>query len=100
MRDGRPLGWPEGNSYPRPQGPYYCGVGADDVAGRKLVDLHADACVHAGLFYEGSNAEVLLGQWEYQIGAGSPLLMADHLWLSRWLLYRLGEDLDIYITVP
>ena len=29
--EGRnPLGWPEGG-YPAPQGPFYCGVGADEV---------------------------------------------------------------------
>ena len=99
MENGRLLGWPAGGGYPRPQGPYYCGVGADDVAGRTLVEAHADACVRAGLLYEGSNAEVLLGQWEYQIGAGDPLTVADHLWLSRWLLYRIGEDLGVYATL-
>lgn len=98
MKGGRLLGWPDAG-YPRPQGPYYCGVGADDVAGRTLVESHADACVRAGLLYEGSNAEVLLGQWEYQIGAGDPLIVADHLWLSRWLLYRIGEDLGVYATL-
>lgn len=98
MRGGHLLGWPPGG-YPRPQGPYYCGVGADDVAGRAVVEAHADACVQAGLLYEGSNAEVLLGQWEYQVGAGDPLTIADHLWLSRWLLYRVGEDHGIYATL-
>jgi glutamine synthetase len=28
-----PLGWPAGG-YPAPQGPYYCGVGADRMFGR------------------------------------------------------------------
>jgi hypothetical protein len=90
MKNGRLLGWPD-TGYPRPQGPYYCGVGADDVAGRSVVEAHADACVKAGIMYEGSNAEVLLGQWEFQVGAGDPLTVADHLWLARWLLYRIGE---------
>ncbi len=30
-----PLGWPEGG-YPAPQGPFYCGVGADEVFGSAL----------------------------------------------------------------
>lgn len=99
MKNGRLLGWPEGGGYPRPQGPYYCGVGADDVAGRAVVEAHADACVKAGLMYEGSNAEVLLGQWEFQVGAGDALTVADHLWLARWLLYRIGEDHGVYATL-
>jgi len=98
MKDNRLLGWP-GTGYPRPQGPYYCGVGADDVAGRQIIEAHADACVRAGLLYEGSNAEVLLGQWEFQIGAGDPLTVSDHLWLARWLLYRIGEDHGVYATL-
>jgi glutamine synthetase len=41
-----PLGWPE-DGYPAPQGPFYCGVGADEAFGRELVDAHAQACIDA-----------------------------------------------------
>ena len=37
-----PLGWPEGG-YPGPQGPYYCGAGADRSYGRAISEAHIKA---------------------------------------------------------
>jgi glutamine synthetase len=100
-----PLGWPEGG-YPAPQGPFYCGVGADEVFGRPLVMEHTQACLDAGLMIFGTNAEVMPGQWEFQIGyrafpgeEADPLTVSDHLWLARWLLYRLGENYTISVKL-
>ena len=62
-----PMGWPDGG-YPAPQGPFYCGVGANEVFGRDLVEKHAKLCIKAGLMIFGVNAEVMPGQWEFQIG--------------------------------
>lgn len=86
-----PLGWPE-NGYPAPQGDYYCGVGADVIFGREIVEEHMDACIEAGLHLAGINAEVMLGQWEFQIGAITAPQVADELWIARWLLSRIAED--------
>lgn len=101
-----PLGWPDSGSPSRSQGPFYCGVGADEVAGRSLVEAHLGACLAAGIMIYGVNAEVMLGQWEFQIGhrgfseeEGEPLLVADHLLFARWLLYRLGEEVGITATL-
>ena len=57
---------------PGPQGPYYCGVGADEVFGREIVEAHTDACLVAGLSISGINGEVMPGQWEFQIGPVGP----------------------------
>ena len=68
-----PLGFPK-NGFPGPQGPYYTSVGAQNTAGRHIVDEHLHYCLEAGLIVEGINAEVLMGQWEFQVfakGAGS-----------------------------
>lgn len=94
----KPLGWPE-NGFPAPQGGYYCGVGADEVFGRPIVDKHMVACMDAGLSIAGINAEVMPAQWEFQIGALSPLEVADQLWVARWLLYRIAEDFGINATL-
>jgi glutamine synthetase len=98
FRNGRPLGWPEGG-YPAPQGPFYCGVGADEVFGRELVEEHLQACMDAGLAIYGVNAEVMPGQWEFQIGTADPLVVSDHLLIARYLLYRLGEPRGITVTL-
>ena len=97
--EGRnPLGWPEGG-YPAPQGPFYCGVGADEVFGRDVVEDHLQLCMDAGLEVSGINAEVMPGQWEYQIGPLGPLEAADQMWISRWLLYRISEDYGVSATL-
>ena len=44
------------------QGPYYCGVGASRVKGRKIVEAHYRACLYAGIKIAGSNAEVMPSQ--------------------------------------
>jgi glutamine synthetase len=94
----RPLGWPD-NGFPAPQFGYYCGVGADEVFGRQIVEEHMDACLTAGLKIAGINAEVMPAQWEFQIGTAGPLEVADHLWLARWLLYRIAEDHGVSATL-
>ena len=93
LMDGKqPLGWPDEGYPERPQGPYYCSVGSEDVAGRDIVEDHMHACLDAGIEISGINAEVMLGQWEYQVGPVGALEAGDQLWVARWLLERIGED--------
>lgn len=94
----RPLGFPEGG-FPAPQGGYYCGVGADEIFGREIVEKHLDNCLAAGLGISGINAEVMPGQWEFQVGPLSPLEVSDQLWIARWLLYRTAEDFGVSATL-
>ena len=98
FQGARPLGFPE-NGFPAPQGGYYCGVGYDEVFGRDIVEDHMDACIKAELMIGGINGEVMPGQWEFQIGPIGAPAVGDHLWLARWLLYRIGEKYGVSATL-
>lgn len=93
----KPLGFPA-NGYPRPQGPYYCSVGANNAFGRDIVEEHLDACLEAGLNVEGINAEVAAGQWEFQIFAKGAKEAGDQIWIGRYLLERIGEKYGVAIN--
>ena len=99
FKGARPLGFPDGGGYPAPQGGYYCGVGADEVFGRPVIEARMTACIEAGIGISGINAEVMPGQWEFQIGPLPAPEAADHLWVARWLLYRIGEDFGVSATL-
>ena len=92
-----PLGWPH-NGYPGPQGPYYCSVGSNNCFGRIIADQHYRACLFAGITVSGTNAEVMPGQWEYQVGPVLGLAMGDQLWMSRYILQRIAEDFNVSIS--
>ncbi len=98
FKNGVPLGFPVGG-FPAPQGFYYCGVGADEVFGRDVVEAHMEACLEAGIGISGINAEVMPGQWEFQVGPLGPLEVSDQLWLARWLLFRIAEEFDVAATL-
>ena len=95
LMDGtRPLGFPE-QGFPNPQGMYYCSVGNKNVAGREIVEAHLDLCLEAGLNITGINAEVLLGQWEFQVLGQDPYSAGDDLWIARYLLHRVTEEYGV-----
>mmetsp|Transcript_67413 Transcript_67413/g.140483 ORF Transcript_67413/g.140483 Transcript_67413/m.140483 type:complete len:397 (+) Transcript_67413:62-1252(+) len=111
FKDGVPLGWPKSTAragssfgpnwqmgYPGPQGPYYCSAGADVAFGREIVEEHMLACLQAGIQLSGVNAEVMPGQWEYQVGPCVGIASGDQMWMSRYMLNRVAEKYDVVIS--
>lgn len=98
INTNKPVGWPK-EGFPKPQGDYYCAVGGNNVNGRDFVEDHAKLCEMIDLKISGINAEVALGQWEYQIGPVYAKEGSDQLWISRYLLERLSERYGYYIVL-
>ncbi len=94
--NGKPLGFPS-NGNPDPQGKYYCGVGNRNVVGREIAEEHLDLCIEAGLDLTGINAEVMIGQWEYQLLGRGAKTASDDLWLSRYILNRICEEHNVHV---
>lgn len=92
-----PLGFPKGG-YAKPQGEYYCGVGASSAIGRIISESHLKACLAAGLTVSGLNAEVFPGQWEFQVGPVEGINGCDQFWVARYILRRVAEDYGVDVT--
>jgi glutamine synthetase len=85
-----PYGWPS-SGYPANQGPYYCSVGGNVCFGRAVADAHYKCCLYAGITISGTNAEVMPGQWEFQIGPCTGIEQGDHMFAAKYLLQRCAE---------
>ena len=84
------------NGFPEPQGKYYCGVGGN-VLGRHIVEEHLEFCLDLGIDITGTNAEVALGQWEFQVFSKGKLKSCDDLWMSRYILDKISEKYGYFI---
>jgi glutamine synthetase len=96
-KTNKPLGFPNGAS-DTTQGQYYCSVGAYNAFGRNIIEEHLDTCLQAGLNIEGINAEVAVGQWEFQVFAKGAKNAGDQMWIARYILERIGEKYGVAVN--
>ena len=92
---GKPLGFNEHKT----QGQYYCSVGTENAFGRSIAEQHMLECINYGIQISGINAEVAPGQWEFQIGPCEGINAGDHLWVARYLLYKITEKHNIIVDI-
>ena len=80
------------------QGQFYCSVGGSNAYGRDVIETHLDMCLDAGINVEGINAEVAVGQWEFQIFAKGAKNAGDEVWVARYLAERNAEKYGLSIN--
>ena len=90
-----PIGFPKDATG---QGQFYCSVGGENAFGRDIIEAHLDMCLDAGLNVEGINAEVAVGQWEFQIFAKGAKNAGDEVWVARYLAERNAEKYGLSIN--
>jgi len=78
-------------------GQHYCGTSID-IRERSIAEEHLLACLDAGLTVSGINAEVATRQWEFQIGPVCGVAAADQTYVARFLLERIAEKYDAWIS--
>ena len=69
---------------------FYCKMGTK--YGRTIAEQHLQYCLKAGLTISEMNAEVVPGQWKYQIGPCEGIQASDELLISRYFLGRIAEE--------
>lgn len=94
-----PYGW-KGHNEPGSgnQGPYHCGTGGNYAFGRFLAEQHLKLSLESGVHMFGINGESMPAQWEYQIGTIDPLTAADDLVIAKYILQRLTEESNTYVS--
>jgi len=93
-----PYGFNADGSEPGPQGPYYTGAGTGVAIGRPIADDHIAKCLEAGVKLAGLNAEVMPGQWEYQVGPCRGIEIGDHMTMARYIMLRVTEEKGVVVS--
>ncbi len=65
---------------------------------RPAIALMPGARTSSGVNISGINAEVMPAQWEFQVGPCLGIELGDHLWMARFLLFRIGEEWGITVS--
>jgi glutamine synthetase len=76
---------------------YYCSPINQHQLGVDISTKHLEYCIKADINISGINAEVVPGQWEFQIGPCEGIEAGHHMMAARYLLERIAIKENIYI---
>jgi glutamine synthetase len=76
---------------------YYCSPIYQHQLGVEIAHKHLECCIKSGINISGINAEVVQGQWEFQIGPCEGIEAGHHMMAARYLLERIAIKHDLYI---
>ena len=65
--------------------------------GNKMMEEHTELCLNAGIYLVETHCGVGIGQWTYTIGMMKGIEACDQLWISRYLLEKMGNKYDVLI---
>lgn len=68
------------------------------VPGRNISAAHLRACVKAGIDIFSANAGDSISKWNYETSYSDGLKVSDDLWMSRYILNRIGSDFGVGIS--
>ncbi len=77
---------------------YYCSPINQPQIGNKIAIEHLEACIKIGLGISGINAEVVMNQWEFQIGPVEGINAGHHLMIARYLLNVIAAKYNMKIN--
>jgi glutamine synthetase len=78
------------------KGLHYCGYinSKEEII---ITEEHLQACLQAGITISGINAEVVVGQWEYQIGPCCGIDAGDQFIIAKYLIIKIAEKYNYNI---
>lgn len=72
---------------------------ANPAMNRQIADLHLRCCLHAGIRHSGGGASSSTpGAWFYKVGPCRGTEFGDDVWVSRYLLTRVAEQLGVCVS--
>ena len=74
---------------------YTSGVGLEKCYGRKFTDLHYKLCIACGIKMTELSNSNSPSKWLYTIEATNKNDLCVHLWMSRYILHRVGENCNV-----